>query len=138
VDRTYRNLEFGSVIANLPELLLRHLLSEERVALIIEVSGDRYVQFLAREDQQLVVECISNRYLDDDYRLDLDDEMRLLDAGFNPPGIEAEPHPNWWWQSDDVADIMVACTMGAFALVEVLRVPSTELVTLVERNLAIT
>ena len=64
--------------------------------------------------------------------------MRLLDAGFSPPGIEAEPHPNWWWSSDDVADVMVACTMGALALVEVLRVPRSERVTLVERNLAIT
>lgn len=137
MDRTFRSLALDSLIANLPELLLHHLLSDKRVALIIEVSGGRYVQFLASEKQSLIVECVSNRFLDDDVRLDLDDEMRLLDIGFNPPGIESEPHPNWWWHSEEPTDVMVASSMGARALDLVLRVPRTELVTLVERNCAI-
>jgi hypothetical protein len=135
MDTTHRLIPLRSMVANLPEMLLHHLVSDERIALIIEVSGDRYVQFLAREDQSMIVECISNRYLDDDHRLDLDDEMRLVDAGFTPPDLDDAGHPNWWWYSEDPTDVMTACRMGRCALEEILRVPSDELVTLIERRL---
>ena len=136
-EQRYDDLALGSLLGNLPELLLAHVGAERRTALIVEAGGHRYVQFLATESHELVVECVSNHFLDDDESLDLDDALALLVAGFTPPDMEVVPHghPNWWWFSGPGAPVMTASAMAATVLGEVFGLDATSRVTLVERPL---
>ena len=100
-NRAGRDVELLSLLANLPELAMAHLLSDDRVALIIETGRSRCVQMMLTEGHEIVVECVSNRYLDDDEALSLDDELHLLELGYEPAEGVGEPHPNFWWHSVD-------------------------------------
>ena len=130
-------LSINSVVANLPELLLGHLASDERTAIIVETGCNRYVQFLVTEDRDLILECVSNRYLEVDESLSLDEELRLLGAGFEPPETDEEPHPNWWWKAEGVPDVMKASRLAAFALQEVFGLQNFANVVLIERPLPV-
>lgn len=135
-DSRYVDVSVGSVLKNLPELMLAHLVSPTRVAIIIEAGGSRYFQFLATEDQHLVLECVSNRYLDDADALSIDEEFRLVEAGFAPPEGEAEPHPNFWWHREGVYSVMEACRLTSIVLREVFGLSDGSRVVVVERPLA--
>lgn len=109
--------------------------ADERVACIIEAGGNRYVQFLVTEDQHVVIECVSNRFLEGEDLLTLDDELTLLSAGFAPPEPDHEPHPNWWWHADNQAGIMEACVLAALVLRDVFKLSGASRVDLIERPL---
>ena len=136
-DRTFRGLPLGSVIGNLPEMILAHFVSDRRVAILIEVGRDRYVQFLATEDQHLVVECVSNHFLEGDEELSVDDEFNLIEAGFELPESDEDPRPNWWWHTESASDVMMACRMAALVLRGVFRLTDDDRVVLVERPLEV-
>jgi hypothetical protein len=136
-ERRFPGLDLESVIGNLPELLMAHLNSAERIAIIFEVELDRYVQCLATEDHQLIVECISNRFLREDQCLSIDEECALLELGFQPPELASEPHPNFWWLGGtDLCEIMVACRMISTVLKEVFNLRRGSLIEIIERPLA--
>jgi hypothetical protein len=134
LEHRYAPMPLVSLLANLPELLLAHVASDARVALIVE-RGTRYVQFLATEHHELVVECVSNRYLEAGDEWSLDDELTLLSLGFEPPECEPEPHPNFWWHSAEPTDLMVACRMAAAVLGDLLALGAHDEVVLIERPL---
>jgi hypothetical protein len=115
----------------------QHFVSDRRVAIMIEVERDRYVQFLATEDQHLVLECVSNRFLGPDEELSIDDELNLIEAGFELPGSDGEPHPNWWWHTENYSDLFEACRLAAFVLRGVFRLTDAAQVILIERPLEV-
>ena len=135
-DRTFSDIEVGSLVGNLPELVLAHFLSDKRVALIIDLGRNRYVQFLATEDQHLVVECVSNRFLAPGDELSIESELTLMDIGFELPGADDESHPNWWWHTKDITGVMTACRMAGAVLYAVFGLAADDRVTLTERSLA--
>ena len=77
--------------------------SPGRWILIVEAPGHRYVQFLAPEDGGLVAECVSNAYLDDEWRLSEDDEELLPQLGWGWP----EPPDQLNWQTVEFAEVAV-------------------------------
>jgi T3SS (YopN, CesT) and YbjN peptide-binding chaperone 3 len=137
VDLQHRDLPLGSVLGNLPELLMAHLGSNERIALIVRAGNNRYVQFLATENQELILECVSNRFLDGDAAIGLEGELVLFQAGFRPPETDAEPRPNWWWRAKEGVGVMEACQMAAIAALEVFGLNRDSRVELIERPLPV-
>jgi hypothetical protein len=134
----FPDMELLSLLANLPELAMAHLVSHERVALIVATGRDRYVQLLLTERHDVVVECVSNRYLSGDEELSLDEELLLLQLGFEPAESDTEPHPNFWWHAAGHADVMQACALAARTLREVFGLERDSPVTLIERHLTST
>jgi len=136
-DRCFPNVQVASLIGNLPELILAHLLSDKRVAIIIETGRNRYVQFLATEDRKLILECVSNRFLAEEEELGTEEELTLIEAGFELPGEDREPHPNWWWRTEDPTEVMVACRMAALVIRRVFRLRPRDLALITERTLPV-
>ena len=136
-ERTFSHIAVGSLVGNLPELVLAHFLSDKRVALIIDLGRNRYVQFLATEDQHLVVECVSNRFLAPGDELSIESELTLMDIGFELPGADGDPHPNWWWHTEEIVEVMTACRMAASVLYGVFGLTDESRGTLTERPLAV-
>ena len=134
-ENVYTSISLDSLIGNLPEVVLAHLMTDERVALIIEAGKGRYVQFWLGEDHDFDVECVSNNFLSAEVALSEEDEEMLVEVGFNRPDPEDKRYPNFWWKSEKVTDVMKACQMAAFALCNVLRVNSTDIIELIERPL---
>jgi len=114
-----------SLVGNLPELLLHDIMSPSRHVVLIEdaTRSARYVQVLADKEGKLFVECVSNVWLDDEEdHLSLDDELRLLELGFQPPeGIDSS-RPNWWWYPDEDGLALEACTKMVTVLCEIFAV----------------
>lgn len=135
-DRIFPGLVLGSVLGNLPELIMAHFLSNKRSAIFIEDERGRYVQFLATEDQHLAVECVSNHFLDGDDELAFDDEIRLVEAGFELPESDDSPRPNFWWYTESASEVLKACRMAAFALRVAFDLDDDDFVMLTERSLA--
>jgi hypothetical protein len=71
------------------------------------------VQFLADEDGELVIETVSNRFLDRSLRWTQRDESLLREIGFHDPEPAREPRPNWWWTSKGPGGVLRACRMAA-------------------------
>jgi hypothetical protein len=135
-EAVYTTLSLDSLIGNLPEMVLAHLLSDERVALIIGAGKYRYVQFWLGEKHDFAVECVSNEFLLPEVALSEEDEEMLVEVGFNRPDPDGKPHPNFWWYSDQVSDVMKACQMAAFALCNVLQIGNNDIIKLTERPLS--
>jgi len=140
-DLTYERLSVHSLVGNLPELFLREFMAEGRTALIVDVdrlvSRGRYVQLLAREDDHILVECVSNNYLDAPFTLSLDQDLALVDLGFEPAEGPESDHPNFWFHAEGIEASMEACRMVARALTEVFALPPGWLVDLVRRPVSI-
>lgn len=134
VEWRFPDLTVNSVLGNLPELLMGHLASGRRTAVIIEADDTLYVQAMVTERQQLVVECVSNRYLDGAQQLSLGQELELLCAGFSPPETDEEPHPNWWWVGEG-REVMAACRLVELVLLRTFALSRGDLVVLIERPL---
>jgi hypothetical protein len=72
--------------------ILEELIEERNCYLIIEKnSGDAhgYVQFAAGPKGELIAETQSNQFIEEAHHLTIDQEMRLLELGWNPPSIAA-------------------------------------------------
>lgn len=137
LERRFPGLELESVVGNLPELLMGHLHSTDRIAIIFEVDADRYVQCMATERRELIVECVSNRYLRGDKSLSIDEECALLELGFNLPEPESAPHPNFWWRcKNGPMEIMSACKLISTVLTAVFHLGHGSFVEMVERPIA--
>ena len=136
-DQTFAGLTAHSLIRNLPEMFVKELLSDERVALIIEISEEKnyFVQLLACEGGQLVVECVSNNYLAADAHLTLDQQLRLIELGFSPPEEKTSPYPNFRFHSSETTDALKSCVMIGKVLTDVFELASSSKVTLVRRVL---
>jgi hypothetical protein len=136
-DVTYERVSVHSLVGNLPELFLREFLAKGRTALIIDVdrlvTHGRYVQLLAREDDHLVVECVSNNYLDAPFELSLDQELALVNLGFEPAEGPESDHPNFWFHAEGIGATMDACKLAARALTEVFALPPEWPVNLIRR-----
>jgi hypothetical protein len=109
----WAQIRMGSLVGNLPEMLLRDILSPTKRIIIIE-HGEQplhYVQVLADRKGKLFVECVSNAFIEDEEdHLSLDDELALMELGFLPPeGIDST-RPNWWWYPEEDGLALEACT----------------------------
>lgn len=135
VEQRFPNLTVDSLVGNLPELLISHLTSGRRAALLIEVGRSRYVQAMATEKQELIIECVSNRYLEGADQLDLNEELSLMSIGFHPPETISEPHPNWWWQCEGLIGVLEGCRLVEFVLLNTFGLARKERITLIERPL---
>jgi hypothetical protein len=136
-ENRFPDLTVDSVLGNLPELLMWHVASARRTALIVDASDTRFVQAMVTESQQLIVECVSNRYLRSEDQLDLSDELDLMCIGFSPPESAAEPHPNWWWVRDNGIEVMKACGLFEFVLLNTFGLTRSDRVLLIERPLRV-
>ena len=106
-------VRMGSLAGNLPEMLVRDIHSPEQRMIIIEHTQRElhYVQVLTDTHGKLFVECFSNVFIDDpDDHLSLDDELALLEMGFEPPEGIGSSHPNWWWHPEQDGLALEACT----------------------------
>lgn len=117
---------------------MAHLVSHERVVLIVATGRNRYVQLLLTARHEVVLECVSNRYLSGNGELSLDEELGLVQLGFEPAESNTEPHPNFWWHAAGHADVMQACVLAARTLREVFGLGRGSPVTLIERHLTST
>ena len=106
----------SSFLANLPELLGSMFAQGERVLCIADFQDYRYVQFWA-EGHTLVAEVISNMHLEE-LPLTLDQELALLEAGWNPPTEEGTP--NFWMEVHSLREIPQLSVHVQHAVVDVL------------------
>jgi hypothetical protein len=135
--RIFRDVRVDSVLTNLPEIITGLARVEGRSALVVEDDRRRYVQFMLTLNGELIVECISNRYLDSQQQHTAEDEDQLRAIGFHPAEVEPEPHPNWWWQGAFPGDLLKACRMAARALSGVLDLDDRSRVMLIEEHWAV-
>jgi hypothetical protein len=121
-----------SVAEGLEEILERLLADPGRWILIIEAGPDAapyYVQYLLFEEGSLVVEAVSNYFLEGVNRLTDQDEHQLAMLGWQPPTDLT--HPNWTAvQATLMPDIAAAAQLGVDTLRTVFRVGDDDLLRL--------
>jgi hypothetical protein len=111
--------------------------AKRKTPLESEEPRNRYVQMLLTERQDLVVECVSNRFLSGNEELSIDEELLLVQLGFEPAESDLEPHPNFWWHSQRPAGVMQACNLAARTLRDVFGLGLGDSVTLIEKHLVV-
>ena len=125
----WEQVRMGSLAGNLPEMLLRDILSPTKRIIIIEHAARprHYVQVLADKKGKLFVECVSNDFIEDEEdHLSLDDDLALMELGFLPPeGLESK-RPNWWWYPEEDGLALEACTKMVRVLEGIFAVRSSD------------
>jgi hypothetical protein len=124
-DQPYQStLTMRTVTEGLEEILQRLLADPGRWILIIEAGPDAapyYIQYLLFEEGSLLVEAVSNAFLEGANRLNDQDEHRLRMLGWQPPAHQGRP--NWMAvQATLVPDIAAAARLGLDTLRTVFRV----------------
>ena len=101
--------------------LVANLLADHRTFLVIEHAGraTRYVQLLTY-DRGLLVESVSDDYLEPGDQLTAADQGRLAELGFAPPAAEGlAGSPNWSIEFDTPVDVHRVAQLLVRTLVDV-------------------
>lgn len=90
-------VELGSFLGNLPELLAACVDDGRCLAGIAEFDDVRYVQFVISESR-ITIEVISNLYLSESNALSIEQESLLAGSNWSAPQVGGNPN---WHQSFD-------------------------------------
>ena len=125
-DGATRVVSVGSLIANLPELVVALAAQSGNHAVVCEFPDGRYIQVWVDQSGYVQGEIESNDLIGDGERLTPDDELALERLGFSPP--RGGNTPNWWRRVEGRADVMDLLMSLGRATLEALHATSDQTV----------